>query len=333
MIQLEWLWAFALLPLPLLLRYLIPTAKSQQDAALHVPFIEDFQTIDSRTLRSKQSPWPLLLAALAWLCLVLAAARPQWIGEPIELPTSGRDLMLAVDLSGSMDTADFKLSGRVVNRLKATQAIAGEFIQHRVGDRVGLILFGEQAYLQTPLTFDRETVRTLLYEAAIGLAGQATAIGDAIGLMVKRLGDKADVKQVMILLTDGANTAGEVSPIKAAELAAEKGLKIYTIGIGADEMIVQSLFGRQRVNPSADLDEKTLTTIAEKTGGQYFRARDSEELLKIYDLIDRLEPIEQDAEFFRPMRALYIYPLGAGMALATILILSLSMNSVRRQHG
>ncbi len=333
MIQFEWLWAFALLPLPLLLRYLIPTAKSQQDAALRVPFIEDFQTIDSRTLRSKQSPWPLLLAALAWLCLVLAAARPQWIGEPIELPTSGRDLMLAVDLSGSMDTADFKLSGRVVNRLKATQAIAGEFIQHRVGDRVGLILFGEQAYLQTPLTFDRETVRTLLYEAAIGLAGQATAIGDAIGLMVKRLGDKADVKQVMILLTDGANTAGEVSPIKAAELAAEKGLKIYTIGIGADEMIVQSLFGRQRVNPSADLDEKTLTTIAEKTGGQYFRARDSEELLKIYDLIDRLEPIEQDAEFFRPMRALYIYPLGAGMALATILILSLSMNSLRRQHG
>ena len=333
MIQFEWLWAFALLPLPLLLRFLMPAAKSQQDSALRVPFIEDFENIDSHKRQSKQSPWPLLLAILAWLCLVLAAARPQWIGEPIELPTTGRDLMLAVDLSGSMDTADFKLSGRVTNRLQATQAIAGEFIQRRVGDRVGLILFGEQAYLQTPLTFDRETVRTLLYEAAIGLAGQATAIGDAIGLMVKRLDDTEEVKQVMILLTDGANTAGEVSPVKAAELAAEKGLKIYTIGIGADEMIVQSIFGRKRVNPSADLDEKTLTAIAEKTGGQYFRARDSEELLKVYDLIDQLEPIEQEAELFRPMRALYIYPLGVGMALATLLILSLSITGMRRQHG
>ena len=333
MIRFEWLWAFALLPLPLLLRFLMPAAKSQQDSALRVPFIEDFENIDSHKRQSKQSPWPLLLAILAWLCLVLAAARPQWIGEPIELPTTGRDLMLAVDLSGSMDTADFKLSGRVTNRLQATQAIAGEFIQRRVGDRVGLILFGEQAYLQTPLTFDRETVRTLLYEAAIGLAGQATAIGDAIGLMVKRLDDTEEVKQVMILLTDGANTAGEVSPVKAAELAAEKGLKIYTIGIGADEMIVQSIFGRKRVNPSADLDEKTLTAIAEKTGGQYFRARDSEELLKVYDLIDQLEPIEQEAELFRPMRALYIYPLGVGMALATLLILSLSITGMRRQHG
>lgn len=333
MIQFEWLWAFALLPLPLLLRFLMPAAKSRQDSALRVPFIHDFENIGSHTLKSKQSPWPLLLATLAWLCLVLAAARPQWIGEPIELPTTGRDLMLAVDLSGSMDTADFKLNGRVVNRLQATQAIGGEFIQRRVGDRVGLILFGEQAYLQTPLTFDRETVRTLLYEAAIGLAGQATAIGDAIGLMVKRLNNVEDVKQVMILLTDGANTAGEVLPIKTAELAAEKGLKIYTIGIGADEMIVQSFFGNKRVNPSADLDEETLTAIAKNTGGQYFRARDSEELLKVYDLIDQLEPIEQEAELFRPMRALYMYPLGVGMALATLLILSLSLTSMRRQHG
>ena len=333
MIQFEWLWAFALLPLPLLIRFLLPAAKSQQDAALRVPFIENFEHLDSHIRQNKQNPWPLLLAILAWLCLVIAAARPQWIGESIELPTTGRDLMLAVDLSGSMDTADFKLNGRVINRLQATQAIGGEFIKRRVGDRVGLILFGEQAYLQTPLTFDRETVRTLLYEAAIGLAGQATAIGDAIGLMVKRLNNTEEVKQVMILLTDGANTAGEVLPIKAADLAAEKGLKIYTIGIGADEMIVQSFFGNKRVNPSADLDEETLTAIAEKTGGRYFRARDSEELLKVYDLIDQLEPIEQEAELFRPMRALYIYPLGISMALATLLILSLSLTRIRRPHG
>ncbi len=332
MIQFEWLWAFAALPLPLLLRYILPAAKSRQDAALRVPFIEDFQGISTGMLASKQRRWPLLLASLAWLCLVVAAARPQWVGEPIELPTSGRDLMLAVDLSGSMDTRDFQIKGEMVNRLQATQVIAGEFIKRRVGDRVGLILFGEQAYLQTPLTFDRDTVRILLYEAAIGLAGKATAIGDAIGLMVKRLADE-EIQQVMILLTDGANTAGEVAPVKAAELAAGKGLKIYTIGIGADEMLVRSLFGTQRVNPSADLDEKTLTAIAEKTGGKYFRARDSEELLKIYDLIDELEPTEQEAELFRPMRALYIYPLITAMALASLLTLALSFTGLRRQHG
>jgi len=333
MIQFEWLWAFAALPLPLLLRFILPAAKSRQDAALRVPFIEDFQGISSTMVADKQRRWPLLLASLAWLCLVIAAARPQWVGEPVELPTSGRDLMLAVDLSGSMDTRDFQIKGEMVNRLQATQVIAGEFIKRRVGDRVGLILFGEQAYLQTPLTFDRDTVRILLYEAAIGLAGKSTAIGDAIGLMVKRLADEEEIQQVMILLTDGANTAGEVTPIKAAELAAEKGLKIYTIGIGADEMIVRSLFGNQRVNPSADLDEKTLTAIAEKTGGKYFRARDSEELLKIYDLIDELEPTEQEAELFRPMRALYIYPLAAAMTLACLLILALSLSGLRRQHG
>jgi len=333
MIQFEWLWAFAALPLPLLLRFILPAAKSQQDAALRVPFIEDFQGISSTMVADKQRRWPLLLAGLAWLFLVIAAARPQWVGEPVELPTSGRDLMLAVDLSGSMDTRDFQIKGEMVNRLQATQVIAGEFIKHRVGDRVGLILFGEQAYLQTPLTFDRDTVRILLYEAAIGLAGKSTAIGDAIGLMVKRLADEEEIQQVMILLTDGANTAGEVTPIKAAELAAEKGLKIYTIGIGADEMIVRSLFGNQRVNPSADLDEKTLSAIAEKTGGKYFRARDSEELLKIYDLIDQLEPTEQEAELFRPMRALYIYPLAVAIALASLLMLALSLTGFRRQHG
>lgn len=333
MIQFEWLWALTALPLPLLLRFILPAAKSQQDAALRVPFIDDFHSISTGIVSAKQRRWPLLLASLAWFCLVVAATRPQWVGEPIELPTSGRDLMLAVDLSGSMDTRDFQIKSETVNRLQATQVIAGEFVKRRVGDRVGLILFGEQAYLQAPLTFDRDTVRILLYEAAIGLAGKATAIGDAIGLMVKRLGDKSGVEQVMILLTDGANTAGEVTPIKAAELAAEKELKIYTIGIGADEMLVRSLFGTQRVNPSADLDEKTLTTIAEKTGGKYFRARDSEELLKIYDLIDELEPTEQEAELFRPMRALYIYPLGLAMALASLLILALNFTNLGRQHG
>ena len=333
--KIEFLWyqVFYALPLPLLVRYLIPAAKPQRDAALRVPFIEDFQSIGAGAKAIRSRKWPQLLALLAWICLIVAAARPQWQGEPVELPTSGRDLMLAVDLSGSMQAEDFKLGSRTVNRLQATQAIAGDFIERRVGDRLGLILFGRQAYLQTPLTFDRDTVRALLNEAAIGLAGKETAIGDAIGLMVKRLGDDKEVQQVLILLTDGANTAGEVTPLKAAELAANKGLKIYTIGIGADEMIVRTLFGSRRVNPSSDLDEKTLTAIADTTGGKYFRARDSKELEQIYQMIDELEPVEQEAQIFRPMRALFIYPLAAAMGISALLMLALALTGMRRRYG
>ena len=229
--------------------------------------------------------------------------------------------MLAVDLSGSMEEEDFIIKGDKVDRLTATKYVAGEFIQRRVGDRLGLILFGEKAYLQTPLTFDRLTVKTLLYESAIGLAGKSTAIGDAIGLAVKRLREKDDKSRVLILLTDGANTAGEVEPLAAAELAAREKLKIYTIGIGADEMVMRSIFGSRRVNPSADLDEKTLSAIANKTGGRYFRARDIEQLEQIYALLDDLEPIEKDVQRFRPQAALYYWPLAIALLLMCIVVM------------
>jgi Ca-activated chloride channel family protein len=170
------------------------------------------------------------------------------------------------------------------------------------------------------LTFDRVTVDTLLREAVIGLAGKETAIGDAIGLAVKRLRDQPQNSRVLVLLTDGANTAGELSPVKAAQLAAEENLKIYTIGIGADEMLVRSLFGTRRVNPSADLDEKTLKAIAQTTGGRYFRARDTAELEKIYGLLDALEPVEKDPQAFRPTRALYYWPLAGALAIAGFLL-------------
>lgn len=321
MIQFEWPWLLILLPLPLLLRRLLPAAATSRDAALRVPFIEDFKDTGSTGPHVITRHGSLWLALLAWILLIVAGARPQWLGDQVELPVSGRDLMLAVDLSGSMEVEDFELNGRTVNRLYATQYVAGDFIERRVGDRLGLILFGRQAYLQTPLTFDRETVHTLLSEAVIGLAGKETAIGDAIGLAVKRLRDKNQNSRVLILLTDGANTAGEVEPVKAAELAAQEGLKIYTIGIGADEMLVRSLFGTRRVNPSVDLDEKTLTAIAEKTGGRYFRARDTDELKKIYQLLDELEPVEQETRVFRPTSALYFWPLGMATMIASILLL------------
>ena len=153
-------------------------------------------------------------------------------------------------------------------------------------------------------------------ESAIGLAGKETAIGDAIGLAVKRLREQAVDSRVLILLTDGANTAGRVNPLKAAELAAQAELKIYTIGIGADEMLVRSLFGTRRVNPSQDLDEKTLRAIAEETGGRYFRARDMAELERIYQSLDDLEPVDSGARHFRQVYALYPWPLAAAVLLA-----------------
>src|SRR5690606_4036471 len=193
-----------------------------------------------------------------------------------------------------------------------------EFIARRVGDRVGLILFGREAYLQTPLTFDRQTVQTLLDEAVIGLAGKETAIGDAIGLAIRTLDDAGveSGRRVLVLLTDGANTAGEVEPLKAADLAAQRNMVIHTIGMGADALTVRSLFGLRQINPSADLDEATLTAIAERTGGRYFRARDTQELAAAYDVIDQLEPAESDAAGFRPVKELFYWPLGLALAIA-----------------
>jgi Ca-activated chloride channel family protein len=317
MFELAWPWVFAALPLPLLVRWLSPTQDQGAGLALRVPFYAAFAgTTESA---GKRRRWKILLAALAWIALIAAGVRPQWIGEPISVPVTGRDLMLAVDISGSMETEDMILSGQAVTRLQVVKAVAGDFMQRRIGDRVGLILFGRRAYLQTPLTFDRETARILLEESAIGLAGKETAIGDAIGLAVKRLRENPEQNRVLILLTDGANTAGAVEPLKAADLAASDKLKIYTIGVGADEMMVRSLFGNRRINPSADLDERTLSAIAEKTGGRYFRARDTEGLVQIYELLDELEPVAEEEEVVRPPRDLFVWPLALAM-LITLMI-------------
>lgn len=318
MIHFVWPWLWLILPLPWLIRRFFPAANSVEQAALKVPFLEDFSIAQSQQTTASNKPWALWLAILAWCLLVLASTRPQWLGEPIEQGVSGRDLMLAIDLSGSMEEQDFIINNQAVDRLTATKSVAGEFIERRVGDRIGLILFGTNAYLQTPLTFDRKTVHTLLNESALGLAGESTAIGDAIGLAVKRLQSQDTDSRVLILLTDGANTAGKISPIKAAEIAAQQQLKIYTIGIGADEMVVRSFFGNRRVNPSRDLDEKTLTAIAEKTGGRYFRARNTDELKQIYQLLDELEPVEKDKQFFRPRSELFFWPLAFALFLAAI---------------
>ncbi len=335
MYSLAWPWVLLALPLPVLLRRLLSEANDLQQAGLRVPSFSGFSMLQDRSSAELLLNWRFWIATVAWILLVVAAARPEHIGDELDVPVSGRNLMLAVDLSGSMDQKDFVLASTRVDRLTATKAVATDFIGRREGDRIGLILFGERAYLQVPLTLDRETVKILLLEAFIGLAGEKTAIGDAITLAVKLIHDqKEDAgEQVLVLLTDGANTAGEVEPLKAAELARQVGLRIYTIGIGAEQIEVNSLIGgRRRINPSADLDEGTLTQIAELTGGRYFRAVDTAGLQDIYRLVDELEPVEEPEAGFRPVKSLFHLPLaGAFVLVALLSAISLLHNFVVRR--
>jgi Ca-activated chloride channel family protein len=326
-LTLAWVWLLLVLPLPWLVRRWLSPASRAGLQALRVPWFGLMTDGGGGWVRK---PVLAALASLAWVLLVLAAARPQWVGEIETLPVTGRDLLLAVDISGSMDTQDMVLAGQSVNRLAMVKKVAGEFIQRRKGDRVGLVLFGSRAYLQTPLTFDTETTSILLDESEIGLAGRETAIGDAIGLAVKRLREDAASERVLILLTDGANTSGEVQPMQATEFAARENLKIYTVGVGADEMMVQDFFGSRLVNPSADLDEDTLKAIAERTGGAYFRARDAKALARIYEQLDELEPVESDQESIRPVDELFHWPLGLAFCLALLAALYAMQPGLRR---
>ena len=320
MVNFIWPWVWLLLPLPLLVYSLLPRVKRDQ-AGLQVPFYNRLARYSGRAHIQglNRNLGSRLVSILIWLLLLLAASRPEWIGDPVELPISGRDITLAVDVSGSMGFEDMTINNRQVTRLQAVKRVVGEFVERRRGDRLALILFGTRPYLQAPLTFDRETVRTLLNEAPLAVAGKETAIGDAIGLAVKRLQDRPASSRVMILLTDGANTGGEVAPVQAARLASVAGIRIYTIGIGNDEMTVPGFFSTRRINPSADLDEPTLRSIASTTSGRYFRARSTQELAEIYTELDRLEPIEQAPETYRPVRSLFYYPLGLALLMSFLL--------------
>lgn len=330
MIEFAWPLAFALLPLPWLVRRLLPAAPESRAGALRVPFYESVASMRGSRLPATLGRGVVVaVMAAGWACLVVAAARPQWVGEPVALPAEGRDLMLAVDLSGSMAREDFTLGGRTADRLTVVKEVAEDFIGRREGDRVGLVLFGTRAYLQAPLTFDRPTVQTLLDEAAIGLAGEETAIGDAIGIATKRLRDRPAESRVLILLTDGASNAGALDPIEAAELAAAEGIRIYTIGVGADQVAMRTAFGTRLVNPSADLDERTLADIADRTGGAYFRAKNIEGLAGVYREIDRLEPAVAEPRYVRPTKELFDWPLGIALALS----LAIGASEIRPWSG
>ncbi|MHA7810469.1 MAG: vWA domain-containing protein [Marinobacter adhaerens] len=318
MLNLAWPWALVLVLLPLILKWRKPGAQSVDAPVLPVGhWLSDLPGVSRRG--NAVPLWQQLLLFLMWTLLVVALARPQHVGEQVQMPVSGRDLMLVVDISPSMDEQDMVLQGRSINRLQAVKRVLDDFISRRQGDRLGLILFGTEPYVQAPLTFDLETVRTLMREAGLGMAGRATAIGDAVGLATKRLRNRPQDQRVVVLLTDGANTAGEITPDKATEIAAAASIRLYTIGIGAESIVQRGLLGSRRVNPSRDLDENLLTRMAQQTGGEYFRARSLPELELIYESIDQLEPIELEGKFYRPVTELYVWPAG----LAVILWLAL----------
>lgn len=311
----EWSWVWWCLPLPLLIHWL-PASYAWRGALL-VPFYQRVGELRTGVAHSASQLGRQLFLWLLWLLLVSSASKPVWVGEPIQLSTQGRDLMVAVDISGSMDARDMRHSGGWARRISAVKSVVGDFIKRRAGDRMGLILFGEVPYLQVPLSFDLETVHTLLLEAELGFAGQKTAIGDAIGLAVKRLHQRPTEHKVLILLTDGANNTGRIDPVRGAELAAEEGIRIYTIGVGADAVPSGFLSSRRRAN--RDLDERTLKRIAAISGGAYYRARDPASLSEAYRVLDRLEPVQQEEELFRPRADLYHVPLAAALVASMLL--------------
>lgn len=323
MFELHWPAAFLLLPLPWLLRWLLPPA-AVPSTALQVGFLPRLEQLHSNAtpIHSARRHWPFIVI---WLLLLIAASRPQWLGEPLPISISGRDMMLAVDLSGSMEYQDMQLDGEPVPRMAVLQRLVSNFIEERQGDRLGLILFGSSAYVQAPLTHDLDSLNQWMDEAFVGLAGRETAIGDAIGLAIKRLTTEPAESRVLVLITDGANTAGQVNPLRAARFAASEGIRIFTIGVGAD----RSTQAGTR-DPSVDLDEGTLVDVALATGGEYFRARNGEDIDVIYNRIDMLEPALRDSGPRRHARALYPWPLG----LAMLLTLTLAGNAVyRRRHA
>ncbi|WP_045497484.1 vWA domain-containing protein [Vibrio hyugaensis] len=319
-IELVWWWALLLLPLPWLIYKFFP--EETQQAEIKLAYLPD----NKHSTKPKQLAQKALSIAI-WALLVIACARPVWYGDPVEFQPKYRDMMLVVDLSGSMQKEDMNDNGEYIDRLTAVKKVLSEFVQKRDGDRLGVVLFGDHAYLQTPLTADRKTVMQQINQTVIGLVGQRTAIGDGIGLGTKTFVDSDAPQRVMILLSDGSNTAGVLDPLEAADIAKKYNATIYTVGVGAGEMMVKDFFMSRKVNTASDLDEQTLTKIAEMTGGQYFRARDAQELEKIYDTINQLEPVSSDTQTWRPQSEWFPYPLGAALVLSVFLFV------LRRKHG
>ena len=262
---------------------------------------------------------------LAISLMIVALAQPQWGTRQTQVTTSGVNIILAVDLSESMKALDFRHQGRIVNRLEAVKHVVREFIANRSGDRIGLVVFGSQAYTQLPLTRDYSTISTMLEHLEIGSAGRATAIGDALGISLKRLEDIESRSNIIILLTDGRSNSGEFEPLTATAVAKQKGVKVYTVGVGSRGRVPvpmnHPVFGNRPIYQRVEIDEKTLRAIADETGGLYFRAENMDRLKEIYANIDQMEKTEVKTKIFAEYQDLYRYLLVSALGLLAFWIL------------
>jgi len=319
-----------LLCLPALVYYFLPPVKGVHGDALRVPFLKDLKAITLksgslwRTGGNISARLPKLskyLLFLIYFLLAVAVSRPQWVGAPVKIKNEGRDILLVMDISTSMLERDFTLQGRRMNRLQAVKLAASEFIDKRRDDRIGLILFGTRAYLQAPLTFDKEAVKNILYSMDAGMAGNSTSIGDALGLALKSLReDKDKNNKIIILLSDGENNDGSLSLPQVINLAKNENIKIYTIGVGNSASFVQSILSYKIALPSG-VDEAGLKAIADEAGGRYFRAEDTDGLMKIYNIIDLLEPQSREDNYVQEIKEYYYIPLLAAFVLSMILMI------------
>ncbi len=321
MSNLEFAWgAAALIFLCLVPMWLFERGRGRDQSLLFSPQTAIMRTLLSKTTSISLRHKPPWFMVLCWSLLVIALMRPQHVGKPIEITRDGRNIMLLLDISESMEAEDVKISGQAVSRLDSAKRVISDFVDKRRGDRMGLIVFGSESFLHAPLSFDHPTIKQFLDDAQIGFAGPKTAIGDAIGLSVKKLIEQSEGDKTVIMLTDGQNNAGSLEPLKAAEIAKQHGIKIYIVGLGSSRMVVNGFFGPTAVNPSVSLDEgePDLKEIASLTGGKYFRAKDHDALSSIYEDIDKLEPVKADSLVLIPRKELFYWPLAALLILWTI---------------
>jgi len=331
MFEFHWPWVAALLPLPLLLPFLWPrrgadpdeTLEGRRDTLLHPGLAALQAAYQSRRPRMQLGGWiHKALLALLWIGLVGALMRPQWLTPYTEVSTPGYDLMLAVDASHSMDALDFSAGGQQVTRMQVVKGVMGRFIESREGDRIGLIIFGSQAFVLSPLSLDRNAVEQVLNGVVASIAGQGTALGDAIALGVKKLRERPPQSRVMILIADGDNTAGQFAPIEAARLARMAGVRIYVIGVGSKRTEIPIYEeGRVKYRDDLTMNESTLQEIAKTTGGAYFRATDANALEEISQRVGQLEKTEAESRTAFLPSPLYRWPLAA--AVAALLALGL----------
>lgn len=314
-------WVLVMLPLPWLIFFFLPYAKSSFIDALPVPFFSFICAPLAKTkAHSKPGKYFYFFTILYWL-LILALAGPQWVGQPIRQEQQGRNIFLTLDISGSMELPDMSLNNNQATRLDVVKNAAINFINARNTDHLGLILFGSQAYLQTPLTYDHASLLKRVEDASVGLAGKTTSIGDAIGLGIKKLQTTPMQGRVIILLTDGANNSGILEPMKAAALAKAENIKIYTIGLsseGSNQDLTSLFYSMQK---GADLDEDTLKAIAKKTNGKYFLATNHQSLHKIYKTIDKLETTHQESAAIKPIVEYYPYLLALYALILSLIYL------------